>query len=58
VIFFIGKQKIVLFLKYKENDWKSAASALSRLNSYILPKLYFLKKKKNLGAMAYTTPKF
>jgi hypothetical protein len=26
--FFIGKQKVVLFPKYRENDWESAASAL------------------------------
>jgi hypothetical protein len=26
--FFIGKQKVVLFLKYRENSWKSAASAM------------------------------
>jgi len=29
--FFIGKQKIVLFPKYKENGWETAASALRRL---------------------------
>jgi hypothetical protein len=27
--FFTGKQKIVLFPKYRENGWESAASALS-----------------------------
>jgi len=27
--FYIGKQKVVLFPKYKENGWMSAASALS-----------------------------
>jgi hypothetical protein len=27
--FFIGKQKIVLFPKYRKNGWKSAASALT-----------------------------
>jgi hypothetical protein len=27
--FFIGKQKVVLFPKYRENGWKSAASALT-----------------------------
>jgi hypothetical protein len=27
--FFIGKQKVVLFPKYRENDWESAASALN-----------------------------
>jgi hypothetical protein len=26
--FFIGKQKVVLFPKYRENGWESAASAL------------------------------
>jgi hypothetical protein len=25
---FIGKQKVVLFPKYKENGWESAANAL------------------------------
>jgi hypothetical protein len=29
VYFFIGKQKVVLFPKYRENGWESAASALS-----------------------------
>jgi hypothetical protein len=29
--FFIGKQKVVLFPKYRENDWESAASALRAL---------------------------
>jgi hypothetical protein len=28
-IFFIGKQKIVLFLKYRENSWEFVASALN-----------------------------
>jgi hypothetical protein len=28
-IFFIGKQKVVLFPKYRENGWESAASALT-----------------------------
>jgi hypothetical protein len=27
--FFIGKQKVVLFPKYRKNGWESAASALS-----------------------------
>jgi hypothetical protein len=27
--FFIGKQKVVLFHKYRENSWESAASALT-----------------------------
>jgi hypothetical protein len=27
--FFIGKQKVVLFPKYRENSWESAASALT-----------------------------
>jgi len=26
--FFIGKQKVVLFPKYRKNSWESAASAL------------------------------
>jgi len=26
--FFIGKQKVVLFPKYRKNGWESAASAL------------------------------
>jgi hypothetical protein len=26
--FFIGKQKVVLFPKYRENGWESAASTL------------------------------
>jgi len=26
--FFLGKQKVVLFPKYKENGWEAAASAL------------------------------
>jgi hypothetical protein len=26
--FFLGKQKVVLFPKYRENGWESAASAL------------------------------
>jgi hypothetical protein len=30
-IFFIGKQKVVLFHKYRENGWESAASALRAL---------------------------
>jgi len=34
--FFIGKQKIVLFPKYRESGWKSAANALMREN-YTLP---------------------
>jgi hypothetical protein len=29
--FFIGKQKIVLFPKHRENGWESAASALTAL---------------------------
>jgi hypothetical protein len=28
--FFIGKQKVVLFPKYRENGWESAASALKQ----------------------------
>jgi hypothetical protein len=27
--FIIGKQKVVLFPKYKENGWESAANALT-----------------------------
>jgi hypothetical protein len=27
--FFIGKQKVVLFPKYRKNGWESATSALS-----------------------------
>jgi hypothetical protein len=33
--FFIGKQKIVLLSKYKENDWESATSALTMNLSYV-----------------------
>jgi hypothetical protein len=29
--FFIGKQKVILFPKYRENGWESAASALTVL---------------------------
>jgi hypothetical protein len=29
--FFIGKQKVVLLPKYRENGWESAASALRAL---------------------------
>jgi len=29
--FFLGKQKVVLFPKYKENGWEAAASALRAL---------------------------
>jgi hypothetical protein len=28
--FFLGKQKVVLFPKYRENGWEAAASALSQ----------------------------
>lgn len=41
-IFFIGKQKVVLFLKYRENGWKSAASALKE---YATKPFIYLKKK-------------
>jgi hypothetical protein len=27
--FFIGKQKVVLFSKYRKNGWESAASAMA-----------------------------
>jgi hypothetical protein len=28
VFFFIGKQKVILFPKYRENDWETATGAL------------------------------
>jgi hypothetical protein len=31
--FFIEKQKVVLFLKYRKNGWESAASALRQWGS-------------------------
>jgi len=34
--FFIGKQKVVLFPKYRENGWESAASALTSSSYPIL----------------------
>jgi hypothetical protein len=49
--FFIGKQKVILFPKYKENGWESAASALI-IGSVFLnvdpthPMVDFKKKKK------------
>jgi hypothetical protein len=30
--FFLGKQKVVLFLKYRLNGWKAAASTLRQFN--------------------------
>jgi hypothetical protein len=33
--FFIGKQKVVLFPKYRENGWESAASTLSRVDNFV-----------------------
>jgi hypothetical protein len=38
--FFIGKQKVVLFLKYRENSWESAASAL-RMNECMFKIFFF-----------------
>jgi hypothetical protein len=49
--FFIGKQKIVLFPKYRENGWESAASALRPLYSKskkIDLKINYLDKNTNL----------
>jgi hypothetical protein len=48
--FFIGKQKIVLFLKYRKNGWETDGSALSSLYpksylnifNYIIPKSHSL----------------
>jgi hypothetical protein len=34
--FFIGKQKVVLFPKYRENGWESAASALRQLCNLLI----------------------
>jgi hypothetical protein len=36
--FFIGKQKVVLFPKYRENGWESAASALNPKPKTLNPK--------------------
>jgi hypothetical protein len=33
--FFLGKQKVVLFPKYRENGWEAAASALSHVGRTI-----------------------
>jgi len=40
--FFIGKQKVVLFPKYRENGWESAASALSIYDYYVFMFCFFL----------------
>jgi len=34
--FFLGKQKVVLFPKYRKNGWEAAASALRALVAYAL----------------------
>jgi hypothetical protein len=31
VVFFTGKQKVVLFPKYRENGWETNASALNHV---------------------------
>jgi hypothetical protein len=36
--FFIGKQKVVLFPKYRENGWESAASALTPYSYCTFPR--------------------
>jgi hypothetical protein len=44
--FFLGKQKVVLFPKYRENGWETAASALKR-NCYppfLLPHIFSAKR--------------
>jgi hypothetical protein len=45
--FFIGKQKVVLFPKYRKNGWKSAASALRDTME--------MQLKKNLIAVQFVT---
>jgi len=51
--FFIGKQKVVFFSKYRDNGWESAASTLILLMSHgltlrilnnFLCQFFFLKK--------------
>jgi hypothetical protein len=41
--FFLGKQKVVLFPKYRENGWEAAASALT---SPLFPRLAFLFEER------------
>jgi hypothetical protein len=50
--FFIGKQKVVLFLKYRENGWESAASALSFSLLCVNLLLHFLSSFEPLQARA------
>jgi hypothetical protein len=33
--FFIGKQKVILFPKYRENGWETAASALTMFRKFV-----------------------
>jgi hypothetical protein len=47
--FFIGKQKVVLFPKYKENSWESVASALMYLRHH-----YAVNGEMTRGLRAYS----
>jgi hypothetical protein len=43
--FFVGKQKVILFPKYRENGWEAAASALkdkNKLTTFMNDLIFFI----------------